>query len=170
MTPSYSHNIERRRKERVHIHYELDGDGLRLPEVPYIVGVLANLSGDNASALPPLADREFMEIEQQNFDKVMKATAPGLTYMVPNKLTNDGTKLGVNLRFQSFQDLSPDKVAEQIEPCKQLLEERALLKELLNKLPANRALREELTTILQNAEKRLALAKALGVPVSDTSK
>lgn len=165
MTPSYSQDTQLKHPERVHIHYDLDGDGLRLPEVPYIVGILASLSGDNAADLPALMDREFAEIEQANFDKVLDASAPGLRYSVPNRLTNDGNNLGVNLRFRRFQDFSPDKVAEQIEPCKQLLDERAKLKELLLKLPTKPKLRDSLIGILQDAEKRVALAKELGVEV-----
>jgi type VI secretion system protein ImpB len=116
------------------------------------MGVMADLAGDGAASLPDLKDRKFIEISPENFDKVLKSTNPKLTYSVDNKLSDDGTKLGVDLKFESFDDFSPDRVAQQVEPLKALLDKRKQLADLRGKLASNYKLDQALQKALASED------------------
>jgi type VI secretion system protein ImpB len=164
MPDPFQPTIKRRREERVHLIYEVETLGqIQQVELPYIVGVMANLSGDPNPDLPPLRERQFEEIDQKGFDAILAGAAPSLAFSVPNRLTGGDTKLPVDLHFKLFEDFEPDRVAEQIPVLKALLEERTQLKELLGRMPGKPGFREALEQILANAERRLALAGELGV-------
>ena len=123
---------------RVHITYDVEiGDAIEMKELPFVMGVLADLSGKPDEPLPRLRDRKFVEIDRDNFNDVMKGMKPRLAFRVDNKLTDDDTKLGVELRFQNIDDFSPERVAEQVEPLKKLIEVRQQLKGLLAKTDGN---------------------------------
>jgi type VI secretion system protein ImpB len=131
-------------------------------ELPFIMGVMSDLSGDGADDLPEVADRQFVEIKPDNFDKVLKGMKPRLTYAVDNKLDPDsGDKIGVELKFESFDDFSPEKVAQQVGPLRQLLEKRQELSDLKGKLATNRKLNKALQQALGDDDSKARLKEEL---------
>jgi len=134
----------------VNLVYEVETGGAMVKrELPFIMGVMADLSGDGAEDLPDVADRDFVEIKPDNFDKVLKGMKPRITYAVDNKLDPDSEeKIGVELKFESFDDFSPEKVARQVGPLRQLLEKRQELSDLKGKLATNRKLNKAIQEAL----------------------
>ena len=107
--------LSRVRPPRVHITYDVEiGDAIQLKELPFVVGVLSDLSGKPEEALPRLRDRQFTEIDRDNFNSVLGAMKPRLTYRVDNKLSDDDSKLGVELRFNNMDDFEPEQVVNQV--------------------------------------------------------
>ena len=126
--------ISRNRKPRVHITYEDPYDAERLVELPFVMGVMADLSGNASTvAKPDMNDRAFLDFDMDNFDKRMAAIEPGLTMKVPNKLGDGegGDKLSVNLKFSKMEDMSPAAIARQVPPMAKLLAAREQLANLL---------------------------------------
>src|SRR5207253_846949 len=120
---STQHKLDRVRPPRVHITYDVEvGDAIEMKELPFVAGVLADLSGKPDESLPRLRDRKFVDIDRDNFDAVMKGMKPRLAFKVENKLTNDDTKMAVEVRFNSIEDFEPEQVANQVEPLRKLLE------------------------------------------------
>jgi type VI secretion system protein ImpB len=157
--------LGRVRPPRVQITYEVEtGGAIQMKDLPFVVGVLADLSGKPEEPLPRLRDRKLVEIDRDNFDAVMKGMKPHLALRVDNKLTNDDTKLGVELRFGSMEDFEPENVARQVEPLRKLLESRIQLKALLAKTDGNERLAERLQEIIGNTEllQRLGTDAGLG--------
>src|SRR5690349_1442791 len=131
---STQHKLDRVRRPRVHITYDVEiGDAIEMKELPFVVGVLADLSGKPEEPLPPLKDRKFTEIDRDNFNEVLKGMKPHLAFRVDNQLTDDDTKMAVELRFNSLDDFEPEQVVQQVEPLRQLLEVRRQLSGLLAK-------------------------------------
>src|SRR5574341_488216 len=156
--------LGRIRPPRVHITYDVEiGDAIEMKELPFVMGVLADLSGKPEEPLPRFRDRKFVEIDRDNFDAVMKGMKPRLAYRVDNKLTADDTKLAVELRFNSLEDFEPEQVARQVEPLRKLLETRSQLKALLAKTDGNERLGERLQEIIGNTELLQRLGKEAGV-------
>ena len=103
---STQHKLDRVRSPRVHITYDVEiGDAIEMKELPFVMGVLADLSGKPDAPLPRLRDRKFVEIDRDNFNDVLKGMKPRLAFRVDNKLTDDDTKLGVELRFQNLDGI-----------------------------------------------------------------
>lgn len=145
--------LERVRPPRVHITYDVEiGDAIELKELPFVVGVLGDLSGKPEEPLPRLRDRKFVEIDGENFDAVMKGMKPRLAFTVENKLTDDRTKIGVELQFNSIEDFEPGSLVRQVEPLRKLLETRIQLRALLGKAYANERLSDRLQEIISNTE------------------
>ena len=150
---STQHKLDRVRSPRVQITYDVETDGaIELKELPLVVGVLSDLSGKPEEPLPRLRDRKFVDIDRDNFDAVMRGMKPRLAYRVDNRLTNDDTKLSVELRFNSLEDFEPEQVARQVEPLRKLLETRVQLAALLAKADGNDRLSEQLQKIISNSE------------------
>lgn len=165
---STQHKLDRVRSPRVHITYDVEiGDAIEMKELPFVMGVLADLSGKPDAPLPRLRDRKFVEIDRDNFHDVLKGMKPRLAFRVDNKLTDDDTKLGVELRFQNLDDFSPERVAEQVEPLKKLMEVRQQLKGLLAKTDGNDRLAERLQEIISNTEKLQQLGHETGLESSE---
>ena len=102
MPESIQHKLDRVRPPRVHITYDVEiGDAIEMKEIPFVVGVLADLSGKPDEPLPKMKDRKFIEIDRDNFDQVLEGMSPRLAYRVDNKLTDDDTKMAVELKFKS---------------------------------------------------------------------
>jgi type VI secretion system protein ImpB len=142
------------RPPRVHITYDVEtGGAIEKRELPFIVGVLADLSGMPEKPLPPMKERKFVEIDRDNFDAVMKKINPRIAFKVANKLSEDDTKLGVDLRFESMEDFHPARVANQIDPLRKLLDVRKSLANLRSTLIGNDKLENLLQDIVQNQEK-----------------
>jgi type VI secretion system protein ImpB len=158
-TESTQKKLNRVRPPRVHITYDVEkGGAIETKELPLIVGVLSDLSGKPDEPLPKLKDRKFVNIDRDNFNEVLAATKPRLAFRVDNKLENDGSKLAVELRFNSLDDFHPEKVVKQVEPLRKLLEARQRLWDLLAKLDGNDKLDELLQDIIHNTETMEKLA------------
>src|SRR5215213_9227771 len=123
--------IQRNRAPRVQIEYDLELYGAeKKVNLPFVMGVMADLSGKPAEALAPVADRKFLEIDVDNFDSRMKALKPRAAFQVPNTLTGEGN-MSVELTFESMDDFSPAAVARKVEPLRKLLDARTQLSNLL---------------------------------------
>lgn len=148
------------RPPRVQLTYDVEkGDAIEQKELPFVVGVVADLSGQSEVALPKLRDRKFVNVDRDNFDDVMAAVEPRAAFQVPNQLTDEGGKFGVELKFRSLEDFSPEAVVEQIEPLRKLLEARSKLADLRNKLAGNDKLEDILNDVLNSTEKLAALGQ-----------
>lgn len=164
MVESLQHKLDRVRSPRVHITYDVEtGGAIQMKELPFVMGVLADLSGKPDEPLPRLRDRKFVEIDRDNFNDVLKGMKPRLAYRVNNELTDDGTQLGVELRFQSMDDFSPENVARQVEPLRKLVEVRQQLSSLLAKTDGNDQLAERLQEIIGNTEMLQQLSQEAGI-------
>jgi type VI secretion system protein ImpB len=159
---SINKKLERVRRPRVHISYEVYTNGaMEKIELPFVVGIMADLSGQPSEPLPAMKDRKFTNIDRDNFDKVLAGAAPRATMRVANKLTEEGGTMGVDLNFKSLDDFEPDRVAEQVPPLRKMLEMREQLNQLMTKMPGNEKLENLLTDVLSNAEKAKALVEEL---------
>ncbi len=168
---SLQHTLDRVRAPRVQITYDVEiGDAVQMKEIPFVVGVLGDLSGNPEEPLPKLKDRKFVEIDRDNFNTVLAGMKPRLAYKVDNKLTDENSKMMVELRFKSLEDFHPERVAEQITPVRKLVEARKKLSELLSKLDGNDKLEELLQEVLDNTEHLEKLGKEVGVYSAPTDK
>jgi type VI secretion system protein ImpB len=144
--------LKRVRKPHVHITYEVfkpDG-GMEVRELPFVVGVMGDFSGNPTTPLKPLKERNFIEIDRDNFDDIMRRMTPGLNMKVENTLAGDNSEMSVNLKFESMTDFSPAAIAEQVPALKKLLETREQLKALLDKADRSDKLEGLLEQILSN--------------------
>jgi type VI secretion system protein ImpB len=149
------------RPPRVHLTYDVQvGDAIEKKELPFVVGVLGEFSGqpDAEKPLPKLKDRKFVNVDLDNFDDVMSGMSPKSSYRVANKLSADGGEFAVNLEFKSMEDFRPESVVQQVEPLRKLLEARTRLSDLRNKLAGNEKLDDILSDILTNTEKLAQLS------------
>ena len=168
---SLQHTLDRVRSPRVQITDDVEvGDANEMKEIPFVVGVLGDLSGKPDEPLPKLKDRKFIEIDRDNFNNVLAGMKPRLAYRVDNKLTNDDTKMAVELRFQSLDDFHPERVAEQVTPVKKLVEARQKLSELLGKLDGNDKLDELLQGVISSTESLEKLGQEAGIKKEETDK
>ena len=161
---SLQHTLDRVRAPRVHITYDVELDGaIEMKEIPFVVGVLGDYSGKPDEPLPKLKDRKFIEIDRDNFNNVLEGMKPRLAFRVDNKLTDDDTKMAVELRFKSIDDFHPEKVADQVAPVKKLVEARQKLSELLNKLDGNDKLDELLQDVIASTDSLQKLGEQIGL-------
>jgi type VI secretion system protein ImpB len=164
---SLQKKLSRVRPPRVHITYDVEtGGAIEKRELPFIVGVLADLTGQPDKPLPPLKERRFIEIDRDNFDQVLAKMAPRLAFKVDNKLTDDNTRLGLELRFKSMSDFEPTNVAKQIDPLHKLMELRSDLSNLRSSLYGN----EKLESLLQEVMQNTAALGKLGAETGVTAK
>src|SRR5438445_7701552 len=155
--------LERVRKPRVHISYQVETEGAVVEkELPFVVGVLGDFSGQPAQPLKPMKDRKFIQIDRDNFNDVMGRMTPGLNLRVKNTLKDDGSELGVQLKFGNMDDFNPEKVAQQVDPVKKLLDTRDKLRDLLTKIDRSEDLEGLLEKVLSNTEELKKLADQVG--------
>jgi len=148
--------LERVRPPRVHVTYNVEiGNAIELKEIPFVMGVMADLSGMPEDPLPKVADRRFVEITPDNFDGVLESMKPRVAFSVENKLSDDPNagKIGVDLSFKSIEDFDPEKVARRVEPLRELLDLRTKLSDLVGTLQGNQKLETLLQDVLQNSDK-----------------
>jgi type VI secretion system protein ImpB len=153
---SVQSRIGKVRPPRVHLTYDVQvGDAIEQKELPFVVGVLGEFSGqpDADKPLPKLKDRKFVNVDLDNFDDVMSGMSPQSSYRVKNRLSQDGGEFAVNLAFKSMADFRPESVVQQVEPLRKLLEARTRLSDLRNKLAGNEKLDDILSEILSNTDK-----------------
>ncbi len=153
MAESLQHKLDRVRAPRVHITYDVEiGDAIEMKEIPFVVGVLGDLSGKPDEPLPKLKDRKFVEIDRDNFNNVLEGMKPRLAFKVDNKLTEEDTKIPVELNFKSMDDFHPERVADQITPLRKLVDARQKLSDLLGKLDGNDKLDELLQDVIKSTD------------------
>jgi type VI secretion system protein ImpB len=156
--------LKRVRKPRVHITYEVETNGSEVEkELPFVVGVMGDFSGNPDRPLQSLKDKKFVQIDRDNFNKVMADVAPELNLKVENTLAGDGSEMAVKLKFNDMSDFDPAKVANQIEPLKKLLETRARLNDLMAKVDRSEELEGLLENVLQDPDALKKLQAELGV-------
>ncbi len=162
---STQHKLDRVRSPRVHITYDVEiGNAIELKELPFVVGVLGDFTGMPEQPLPKLKDRKFVEVNPDNFDKVLEGMKPHLSLSVENKLSEDpdAANLKVDLKFASMDDFSPENVVQQVRPLKELMDLRTRLSDLRGSLQGNDKLEELLLEAVGNTEKLEKLKGEIG--------
>ena len=161
---SLQHKIERIRPPRINITYDVEvGGAIELKELPFVLGVLGDFVGNPEEALPAFKQRKFVEIDPDNFNQVMAGMKPRLAFSVENKLQEDGSKLGVEIKFNNIEDFDPDNIVQQVEPLRKLVEARQKLSDLLSKMDGNEKLETMLNDVISNADKQKELSDSLGL-------
>jgi type VI secretion system protein ImpB len=158
--------LEKVRPPRVHVAYDVEiGDAIESKELPFIMGVLADLTGQPTEPLARLKDRRLVEITPDNFDTVLESMKPHVAYSVENKLSEDpqAGQLKVDLNFKSLDDFEPEQVARQVKPLRELLELRTKLADLRGSLQGNEKLDDVLLEAVSNTEKMAKLRSELGM-------
>lgn len=164
---SIQKRLQKVRPPRVQLTYDVEkGDAVEQKELPFVAGVLGDFAGQSEAGESKLRDRKFVAIDVDNFDDVMDALAPRAAFRVRNRLSDEGGELAVDLTFRSFEDFRPESVARQVEPLRKLLEARARLAELRNKLAGNEKLDDLLSDVLGNTEKLRAIGAT--APTADS--
>ena len=166
---STQHKLDRVRPPRVHITYDVEvGNAIEMKELPFVMGVLGDFSGQPSQPLPRLRDRKFVEVNPDNFDQVLEGMKPHLAFSVENKLSEepDAAQLKVDLNFKSLDDFSPENVVMQVKPLRELMELRTKLSDLRGTLQGNEKLEEILMDAVSDQGKldrlRTELAKEAG--------
>jgi type VI secretion system protein ImpB len=163
--------LERVRKPRVHITYQVETEGAVVEkELPFVVGVLGDFSGNPTQPLKPLKDRKFIQIDRDNFNDVMARMTPGLNLKVENTLKGDGSEMAVQLKFNSMEEFEPGRIVKQVEPLNKLLETREKLRDLLTKVDRSENLESILEKVLQNAEELKKLGAQVGAQAPEGAK
>jgi type VI secretion system protein ImpB len=163
---SVNKKLERVRPPRVHISYDVEvGNAIEIKELPFVMGVLADFTGQPEEPLARLKDRKFVDVTLDNFDDVLASMKPHLQFSVENKLSEDPNagKLGVNLRFNSMDDFEPENVARQVKPLRELLELRTKLADLRGTLQGNEKLDDILKETVGNEAKLKKLKEEIGL-------
>lgn len=159
---SLQHKIDRVRPPRVQITYDVEtGGAIELKELPFVIGVMGDFVGKSEEPLPAFKNRKFVELDPDNFDQVLSGMKPRLAYTVDNKLQEDGGKVGVELKFNSIEDFEPDKIVQQVEPLRKLVEARQKLSDLRSKMDGNDKLESMLEDIMSNSDKQKELSDSL---------
>lgn len=164
MAESTQHKLTRVRPPRVKITYDVEiGNAIEKKELPFIMGVLADLSGKPAEALPLVKERKFVEIDRDNFNDVLASIRPRLSFRVPNRLAPESEEqMSVELHFQHMDDFGPVEVLRQVEPLRRLYQARERLRDLLAKLDGNDKLEALLKELAESPDKQEELKKLLG--------
>ena len=153
--------IARNRAPRVQIEYDVEVYGSeKKVQLPFIMGVMSDLSGKPTEPLPAVADRSFLEIDVDNFDDRLKAMKPRAAFSVPNTLSEEGGNLSVDLTFESMDDFSPAAVARKVDSLRTLLDARAQLNNLLTYMDGKVGAEERVAELLKDPSLLQALASA----------
>ena len=151
MAESRQHTLDRVRRPRVQITYDVEiGDAIEKKELPFVVGVLADLSGNPENPLPAMKNRKFVEIDRDNFMDIMAVINPRLVIRVANKLSDDNPEISVELTFKNMEDFEPQSLAKNIPALAALYQKRNNLKNLITKMDGNDPLEALLTQIMKN--------------------
>lgn len=163
MSESIHDKLKRVRKPRVHITYDVETNGtIQEKEIPFVMGIMGDYSGDNVDNKKPLKDRKFSQIDRDNFNEVMNNIAPALHLKVENTLDADGTEMPVDLQFRSMEDFEPHKIVESVEPLRKLMDTRNKLRDLLTKADRSDKLETLLEEVLSSTDSLAALQRELG--------
>jgi len=167
MSDNIHAKLGRVRKPRVHITYDVETSGeQQLRELPFVVGVLGDYSGDNSAARKPLKDRKFINVDRDNFNETMAKIAPSLAFRVDDVISAEsGKQFDVNLEFRSLEDFEPENLVRQIAPLNALLDARNKLRDLMTKVDRSEPLETLLEQVLQNSDELAALVQQLDAGV-----
>jgi type VI secretion system protein ImpB len=147
----------------VHIKYEIETDGAQVErELPFVVGVMGDFSGNPTQALRPLKERKFIQIDKENFADVMERVAPELNIKVKNTLAGDDSLMPIQLKFKTMDDFEPGRVAEQVPALKKLMDTRNQLRDLMTKVDRSEGLEKLLERVLQDESELKTLSGQLG--------
>jgi len=164
MSASVHDKLNRVRKPRVHITYDVETEGAAIVrELPFVMGVMGDFSGDPTAPLQPMSERKFVQIDRDNFNDVMARMNPGLKLKVDNTLSEEGGQMAVDLKFNSIEDFEPARVAEQVPALRTLMETRAKLRDLMSKVDRSEELEGLLEKVLQNENELKTLSGQLGI-------
>ena len=160
--------LSRVRKPRVHITYEVETEGAMVErELPFVVGVMGDFSGNPEKPLKSIKDRKFVQIDRDNFDEILAKTAPELHLKAENTIAGDGSEMAVDLSFKSMKDFEPARLVAQVPALKKLLETRNKLGDLLSKVDRSEELEGILEKVLQNSSDLEKLKADLGLGGGD---
>jgi type VI secretion system protein ImpB len=162
---SIQKKLGRVRPPRVHVTYDVEvGDAIEKKELPFVMGVLGDFTGQPEQPLPKLKDRRFVEVTPDNFDSVVESMKPHLAFSVENKLSDDSNagQLKVDLHFKSLEDFEPEQVARQVKPLRELLDLRTRLNDLKGTLQTNEKLDEALLEAVAKTDKLNKLKSEIG--------
>jgi type VI secretion system protein ImpB len=163
MAGSIHDKLKKVRKPRVHITYDVETNGAEeKKELPFVMGVMGDYSGDNTDNKKNLKERKFVNIDRDNFNEAMAKVNPKLNMKVENTLADDDSEMSVDLDFNSMSDFDPATVVNQVEPLKQLMEARNKLRDLMSKADRSDELESILEDVLQNTDKITEISKELG--------
>jgi type VI secretion system protein ImpB len=161
---SLQHKLDRVRPPRVQITYDVEvGGAIELKELPFVIGVLGDFVGKPEDPLAPIKERKFVEIDPDNFNQVLAGMKPRVAFNVENKLQDDGSKMGIDLKFTNIEDFEPDNIVQQVEPLRKLVEARQKLSDLRSKMDGNDKLESILQDIISNSDKQKELSDALNI-------
>ena len=150
---SIQKRLQKIRPPRVQLTYDVEiGDAIEQKEIPFVVGVVGDFSGQPEQPLAKVKDRKFVAVDMDNFDEVLDGMGPRAVYRVKNRLTDKAGEFAVELKFKSIDDFRPEAVVEQVEPLRKLLETRTKLADLRNKIAGNEKLEDLLSDVLNNTE------------------
>ena len=153
MAESRQHTLDRVRKPRVHITYDVEiGDAIETKELPFVVGVLADLSGMPEVPLPKMIDRKFVEIDRDNFTEVLSVINPRLVIRVKNTLSDENPEMSIELLFKKLDDFEPQNIAKNVPQLNAIFQKRTNLKNLISKMDGNDKLERLLTQVMKNPE------------------
>ena len=165
---SLQHKLDRVRPPRVQITYDVEvGGAIELKELPFVIGVLGDFVAKPEDPLAPIKERKFVEIDPDNFNQGLAGMKPRVAFNVENKLQDDGSKMGVELKFSNIEDFEPDNVVQQVEPLRKLVEARQKLSDLRSKMDGNDKLESILQDIISNSDKQKELSDALNIEGED---
>jgi type VI secretion system protein ImpB len=153
---STQHKLDRVRPPRVHVTYDVEvGDAIEMKELPFVLGVLGDFTGQPEQPLPRLRERKFVEVNPDNFDQVLEGMKPHLSFSVENKLSEDpdAAQLKIDLPFKNMEDFEPEAVAKQVKPIRELMDLRTKLADLRGSLQGNDKLEELLMDAVNSTEK-----------------
>ncbi len=168
MSESIHDKLKRVRKPRVHITYDVEtGDAQETKELPFVMGVMGDYSGDNTDNKKSLKERKFVNIDRDNFNQVMGNVNPTVNMKVENTLAGDDSEMAVDLSFKHMDDFDPAAIVNQVDPLKQLLEARNKLRDLMSKADRSEELEGILEDILQNTDKVTSISEELGLGKKD---
>lgn len=164
MSDSIHDKLKRVRKPRVHITYDLETNGTIVEkELPFVMGVMGDYSGDNVDNKKPIKERKFSQIDRDNFNEIMSKINPQLRMKVDNLLEGDGSEMSLNLDFKTMEDFEPHRIVEQLEPLKKLMDTRNKLRDLLTKADRSEELESILEDVLSNTNALTSLSSELGI-------
>ena len=168
MAESIHDKLKRVRKPRVHITYDVETNGaVQEKEIPFVMGVMGDYSGDNADNKKALKDRKFSQIDRDNFNEVMNNVSPQLNMKVENTLEGDDSEMSVNLDFKNMEDFEPQNIVDKVDPLKKLMETRNKLRDLLTKADRSEDLENLLEEVLSSTDALAKLQGELGTDEGD---
>ncbi|PCJ44960.1 MAG: type VI secretion system contractile sheath small subunit [Moraxellaceae bacterium] len=164
MSDSIHDKLKRVRKPRVHITYDVETNGaVEKKELPFVMGVMGDYSGDNTENKKALRDRKFVQIDRDNFNEALGKVNPKLNMKVENTLSDDDSEISVDLDFKNLGDFDPHRIVEQVDPLKKLMEARNKLRDLMTKVDRSDELESILEDVLQSTDSLNSLKSDLGV-------